>query len=110
MMPTPSADRRRITRNSCSVSALEMAEVGSSIISMRAFREIALAISTICCSPTRSVFSGRFGLRSSSSRRRYFSASCSWARLSTKPSLLAFSRPINMFSAMESSFTICNSW
>src|SRR5215813_9022498 len=54
MMVVPWAASLRMTANSVSVSLPESAEVGSSMMRMRARSDSALAISTSCCSPTRS--------------------------------------------------------
>ena len=56
MMATPSAFSRAISPNSNSVSRSESAAVGSSMTRMRAFWLIALAISTICCCATPSLW------------------------------------------------------
>ena len=69
-MPTPLAFMSRIMANRLSTSRSVMEEVGSSMMRMRAFWEMALAISTICWSATRRLFIlalGLMGIFSSSS-------------------------------------------
>ena len=54
MIATPAAASWRTSLNSVSHSDVDNADVGSSIIRIRASSDSALAISTNCCSPTRS--------------------------------------------------------
>ncbi len=96
-MPQPESFRRRMMRNSSSISFAVSAEVGSSMIKTLALMESAFAISTICCLET-----GRFPTVSlgemsmhRSSRIRFASASMP-RRSRTGP--LYRSRPRNMFS------------
>ena len=56
MMPTPDFFSPRIISKRLMTSLSVMDEVGSSMMTTRAFCEIALAISTICWSATRSRF------------------------------------------------------
>ncbi len=67
-MATPSAASWRMILNSRWHSAGDSAEVGSSMIRMRASIDSALAISTSCCSPTRSEPMRASGSRSMPSR------------------------------------------
>ena len=91
---------------SCSV----MAEVGSSMISTRALQDRALAISTICCWPTRRLPNGVAGstARSSSSSR----TAASWFifAASMKPKGFRGSRPRKMFWATVRLETRFSSW
>ena len=69
MIATPAAASWRTTLNSVSHSDVDSAEVGSSIIRIRASSDSALAISTSCCSPTRSSATRLCGSMSMPSRR-----------------------------------------
>ena len=68
---TPAAVSSRMTRNSTLTSVIDSAEVGSSMISTRAFCRSARAISTSCCCPMRR------------SPTRVSGSSCSSSRSST---------------------------
>ena len=70
MIATPAAASWRTTLNSVSHSVVDSAEVGSSIIRMRASSDSALAISTSCCSPTLSSATRLCGSMSMPSRRK----------------------------------------
>ena len=67
---TPRVAERPTWSNRRSTSCADSDAVGSSMISTRASREIALAISTACCAATASVFAGARGSTSMSSERR----------------------------------------
>ena len=83
-MPTPSAASWRTMRKRRSHSAGERAEVGSSMIRMRASSERALAISTSCCSPMRRPPTRASGSSSMPRRARSFRAAATMARRSRK--------------------------
>ena len=110
-MPTPSAASWRTMRKSRSHSAGERAEVGSSMIRMRASSDRALAISTSCCSPMRRPPTRASGSRSMPSRceerpRRAGHG----ARGRGRGRRASGSRPRKMLAATESSGTRFSSW
>ena len=86
-------------RNSRSHSAGDSAEVGSSMIRMRASSDSALAISTSCCSPTRSPATRASGSRSMPSRPRSSRAAATVARRSRSTPPISGSRPRKMLAA-----------
>ena len=83
MIATPAAASWRTTLNSVSHSDVESADVGSSMIRMRASSDSALAISTSCCSPIRSSAMRRCGSISMPSRFRSALAAFTMRRRST---------------------------
>ena len=84
MIATPAAASWRTTLNSVSHSDVDSAEVGSSIIRIRASSDSALAISTSCCSPTLQF------------RRRGFAGRCRCRAVASSPSgRLGDSAPID---------------
>ena len=86
------------------------AEVGSSMIRMRAESDSALAISTSCCSPTRSVPTRASGSSAMPSRSSRAAAERLLALRSTISPAISFSRPRKMLSATLSSGTRLSSW
>ncbi len=77
-MPTPRSRSESMSRNSTSVSARLMAEVGSSITRILVeSNDRALAISTICCWATVRLPTTAFGFRAMPSSR---SSSLAWWR------------------------------
>ena len=95
-MAFPSFLRSLITWNSFSTSASVIADVGSSIMIISAFMEIAFAISTICASATLRSLSFRFG---SSLIPIFSNIALQWESISfssiQKPCANSF--PINIF-------------
>ena len=91
-------------------SAGERAEVGSSMIRMRASSERALAISTSCCSPMRRPAMRASGSSSMPRRARSFRAAAVIAWRSRKRPARSGSRPRKMLAATLSSGTRLSSW
>ena len=97
-MPLPSSLSWRMMRNISSISFSVSAEVGSSMMRIRALVDSALAISTICCMETFRLPTIVVGSRWMDRDFRILPASSfisRWER--TRP--FFFSRPRNMFSA-----------
>ena len=99
MIATPAAASWRTTLNSVSHSDVDSAEVGSSIIRMRASSDSALAISTSCCSPTRRSATRLCGSMAIPSLLRSPSAARAIRRRSTIVPAISGSRPRKMLSA-----------
>ncbi len=95
--------------NSSRISDSVRAEVGSSMISTRAWVDSALATSTICCWATPSDCTGVRGSRRTPSPSSSAPASATSRRRSSTPPRDG-SRPRKMFSAAESCGTRLNSW
>ena len=110
-MATPRALRSAMTRNRISTSAALSAEVGSSMIRMRASSDTALAISTSCCWPMRRSSTSMSGpdagfqpLEELCGARR----SCAlWSILRSR---LVISRVAKMFSATDRLPNRLSSW
>ena len=99
-----------MTRNRISTSAALSAEVGSSMIRMRASCATALAISTSCCWPMRRSSTGVSGSMSVSSRRRNSLARRSCSRWSMPSTPRVISREAKMFSATDRLPKRLSSW
>jgi hypothetical protein len=115
MIATPRSRSRVIVAKSSRTSASASAAVGSSITSTRAsvdnaFDNNAFAISTSCCSPTRSDPTARFGSRSTPSSASWALAAAAIRRVSTVRRRVRGSRPRKMFSATDRPGTRSSSW
>ena len=104
---TPDAASRRTWRNSRLTSCADSAAVGSSMISTRTSRDIALAISTACWPATVSCDAVDRGSTSTSSVSRISAARCSIERQRTSVPPVW---PMKMFSATERSGNTSGSW
>ena len=96
--------------NRSSISWVESAAVGSSMISTRDSWERARAISTTCLWATERVRSGASTSRSDSSPRRISLARRRMPDQSTRPNRFLARWPVKMFSATDSSSNITVSW
>ena len=105
MTPTPLAVRRRMASNRICVSCSPIAEVGSSMMRMRALRLMARAISTswVCASESCAIF--RAASTSKCSSASSWRALRSIAAWSTRPPPRRGSRPRKIFSAAVMSGT-----
>ena len=106
----PSARSVSTTSNRRLASTGESAAVGSSMISTRALRVSALAISTSCCSAIERPRAMRSGSMGTPSRLKISSTSRSMARASMRRPLRSGWRPMNTFSATERSGNSVGSW
>ena len=106
----PSSRRLRATAKSRSTSTPLSAAVGSSMISSRASREMALAISTICWSAIERPSAGRRGSMCTPSRANSDSASAYMrGPVDASPGPSGW-RPMKMFSVTERSGKSVGSW
>ena len=98
-----------MTRKSTFTSAVESAEVGSSMIRIRASSEIARAISTTCCWPRRRSLTSELGSIASSRRAKTSVTTCDSAAWSTKAPRTS-SRPMNRLSVTDRFGQRLSSW
>ena len=109
IIPFPSERSFRMIVNNFSASFSLIAEVGSSMIIISEFKDIAFAISTSCCSPILKSFNFVAGSTCTSNISRYLRASVAIVLKSTDPPFFFIHLPRKMFSATLNSGTIWSS-
>ena len=102
MMATPRSLSMRMMPNSVSISRLVSGAVGSSMTSMRALSDSALATSTICLWATPRSRMREWALISTPRSSSSFCASRYMAPQSTMRGFFMIGRPMKMFSATVS--------